>query len=111
MKDKEAAYLLLCQLMHHYGYREVYTEDLSSLQVTQPHTSHLEPVRRPLFSLQVRLYQLSRLIHDYFPDLSQHFRHHELPPFFYAASWFLTLFASQYPIAFVARFMGECAPG
>ena len=32
-KDDEAAYKLLCQLMHVYGYRDVYSPDLSVLQV------------------------------------------------------------------------------
>ena len=61
------------------------------------------------FSLpvQIRLYQLSRLLHDVLPTLHSHLGMHEITPFYYAAPWFLTLFSSQFPIAFVARVMGE----
>jgi len=82
-KDDESAYVLLHQLMQLYNYRQVFSPDLSTLQV--------------------RLYQLSRLLHDFAPTLYQHLQQHEVTPFLYAAPWFLTLFASQYPIAFVAR--------
>jgi len=55
----------------------------------------------------MRLYQLSRLLHDFNPLLYQHFRVNDITPFFYAAPWFLTIFASQFPIAFTARVFGE----
>lgn len=32
---------------------------------------------------------------------------YDITPFMYAAPWLLTLFASQFPIPFVARIMGE----
>jgi hypothetical protein len=75
----------LCQMMFVYSYRDVYSRDLSVLQI--------------------RLYQLSRLLHDILPTLHSHLGIHEITPFYYAAPWFLTLFSSQYPIAFVARVM------
>ena len=56
---------------------------------------------------QLRLYQLSRLLHDVLPTLHSHLTGHEITPFYYAAPWFLTLFSSQFPIAFVARVMGR----
>jgi TBC1 domain-containing protein 4 len=84
-KDEESAYKLLCHLMHVYGYRDVYSPDLSVLQL--------------------RLYQLSRLLHDVLPTLHSHLGSYDITPFYYAAPWFLTLFSSQYPIAFVARVM------
>ena len=62
------------------------------------------PVSLPV---QIRLYQLSRLLHDVLPTLHSHLGMHEITPFYYAAPWFLTLFSSQFPIAFVARVMGE----
>ncbi|XP_023363761.1 TBC1 domain family member 1 isoform X2 [Otolemur garnettii] len=49
------------------------------------------------------MYQLSRLLHDYHRDLYNHLEEHEIGPSLYAAPWFLTVFASQFPLGFVAR--------
>lgn len=59
-------------------------------------------------SPQVQMYQLSRLLHDYHRDLYSHLEEHEIGPSLYAAPWFLTVFASQFPLGFVARVFGEC---
>uniref|UniRef100_A0A8C3LU63 TBC1 domain family member 4 n=1 Tax=Chrysolophus pictus TaxID=9089 RepID=A0A8C3LU63_CHRPC len=56
---------------------------------------------RVLFLIQ--MYQLSRLLHDYHRDLYNHLEENEISPSLYAAPWFLTLFASQFPLGFVAR--------
>ncbi|XP_015821498.1 TBC1 domain family member 4 isoform X6 [Nothobranchius furzeri] len=57
-----------------------------------------------MFNLhQIQMYQLSRLLHDYHRDLYTHFEEHEICPSLYAAPWFLTLFASQFPLGFVSR--------
>nr|XP_032631127.1 TBC1 domain family member 1 isoform X2 [Chelonoidis abingdonii] len=53
--------------------------------------------------LQIQMYQLSRLLHDYHRDLYNHLEEHEIGPSLYAAPWFLTMFASQFPLGFVAR--------
>lgn len=58
-------------------------------------------------SLQIQMYQLSRLLHDYHRDLYNHLEEHEIGPSLYAAPWFLTVFASQFPLGFVARVFGE----
>ena len=58
-------------------------------------------------SFQIQLYQLTRLIHDNYRDLHDHFEEHEIAPNLYATPWFLTLFASQYPLGFVARVFGK----
>ena len=55
---------------------------------------------------QIQLYQLTRLIHDNYKDLYDHFEVHEIAPTLYAAPWFLTLFASQFPLGFVGRVFG-----
>ena len=60
-----------------------------------------------LFVPQIKLYQLTRLLHDHYIDLFNHFDTHEISPTLYAAPWFLTLFASQFPLGFVARVFGE----
>ena len=152
-KDEESAFKLLCQFMHIYSYRDVYSPDLSVLQVcnhslthspshsslltthslthpppppphtlitthssTHPptHTHTLITTHSSLFThslthshTQLQLYQLSRLLHDVLPTLHSHLTGHEITPFYYAAPWFLTLFSSQFPIAFVARVMGR----
>ena len=41
------------------------------------------------------------------PEIYEHMEGHDITPFMYAAPWLLTLFASQFPIPFVARIMGE----
>lgn len=57
-------------------------------------------------SSQIQMYQLSRLLHDYHRELYNHFEEHEICPSLYAAPWFLTLFASQFPLSFVSRIFG-----
>ncbi|KAM4560890.1 TBC1 domain family member 4 isoform 5-T5 [Fundulus diaphanus] len=56
-----------------------------------------------MVSLQIQMYQLSRLLHDYHRDLYNHLEEYEIGPSLYAAPWFLTLFASQFPLGFVSR--------
>lgn len=56
--------------------------------------------------LQLMLYQLSRLLYDLNPNLYYLLKENDVTPFYYAAPWFLTLFASQFPIAFCARVLG-----
>uniref|UniRef100_A0A8C7Y867 TBC1 domain family, member 4 n=1 Tax=Oryzias sinensis TaxID=183150 RepID=A0A8C7Y867_9TELE len=62
--------------------------------------------RPDMVSLQIQMYQLSRLLHDYHRDLYSHFEEHDICPSLYAAPWFLTLFASQFPLGFVSRIFG-----
>lgn len=56
--------------------------------------------------VQIQMYQLTRLLHDYHRELYNHFEEHEICPSLYAAPWFLTLFASQFPLGFVSRIFG-----
>lgn len=58
-------------------------------------------------SVQLMLYQLSRLLYDLNPNLYYLLKENDVTPFYYAAPWFLTLFASQFPIAFCARVLGK----
>ncbi|XP_056611491.1 TBC1 domain family member 4 isoform X2 [Triplophysa dalaica] len=58
--------------------------------------------RPDMISLQIQMYQLSRLLHDYHRNLYTHLEEQEICPSLYAAPWFLTLFASQFPLGFVA---------
>jgi hypothetical protein len=50
---------------------------------------------------------LSRLLYDLNPNLYYLLKDNDVTPFYYAAPWFLTLFASQFPIAFCARVLGR----
>lgn len=85
--SEETAFLLLRHLMFRRGLRRQYLPDMAALQV--------------------QLYQLSRLLHDTLPKLYEHFDRNEINPTLYAASWILTLFASQFPLGFVTRVFGE----
>lgn len=52
---------------------------------------------------QLQLYQLSRLIKDYLPELYDWLDHNESSPTLYAAAWIITIFSSHFPLGFVAR--------
>ncbi|XP_069712277.1 TBC1 domain family member 1 isoform X3 [Phaenicophaeus curvirostris] len=81
--SEEDAFKMLKFLMFEVGLRKQYRPDMTILQI--------------------QMYQLSRLLHDYHRDLYNHLEEHEIGPSLYAAPWFLTMFASQFPLGFVAR--------
>ncbi|KAK4878197.1 hypothetical protein RN001_010703 [Aquatica leii] len=81
--EESQAFFLLRHLMYRRGLRNQYLPDM--------------------IGLQIKLYQLSRLLHDQLPDLYDHFDFYEVSPTLYAAPWLLTLFASQFPLGFVTR--------
>lgn len=83
--NEEDAYKSFCHVMFDLQIRNQYKPDMEAVQQ--------------------QLYQLSRLLHDYHPTLYEHLNVHDVTPTLYAAPWFLTLYASQYPIGFVARVM------
>ncbi|XP_023812256.1 TBC1 domain family member 1 isoform X1 [Oryzias latipes] len=80
---EEDAFNMLKFLMYDVGLRKQYRPDM--------------------IILQIQMYQLSRLLHDYHRDLHGHFEQQEIGPSLYATPWFLTLFASHFPLGFVAR--------
>ena len=53
--------------------------------------------------LQLRLYQLDRLIEVNFPDLWQHFIENGIESHMYASQWFLTIFTAKFPLFLVFR--------
>uniref|UniRef100_A0A3P8PY29 TBC1 (tre-2/USP6, BUB2, cdc16) domain family, member 1 n=1 Tax=Astatotilapia calliptera TaxID=8154 RepID=A0A3P8PY29_ASTCA len=63
--------------------------------------------RPDMIILQIQMYQLSRLLHDYHRDLYSHLEQQEIGPSLYATPWFLTVFASHFPLGFVARVFGK----
>ncbi|XP_018422737.1 PREDICTED: TBC1 domain family member 1 isoform X2 [Nanorana parkeri] len=81
--SEEDAFKLLKFIMYDTGLRKQYRPDM--------------------VTLQIQMYQLSRLLHDYHRDLYNHLEEFEIGPSLYAAPWFLTMFASQFPLGFVAR--------
>ncbi|PIO23878.1 hypothetical protein AB205_0007320 [Aquarana catesbeiana] len=85
--SEEDAFKLLKFLMYDIGLRKQYRPDM--------------------VTLQIQMYQLSRLLHDYHRDLYNHLEEFEIGPSLYAAPWFLTMFASQFPLGFVARVFGK----
>ncbi|XP_057186788.1 TBC1 domain family member 1 isoform X2 [Triplophysa rosa] len=81
--SEEDAFQMLKFLMYNMGLRKQYRPDM--------------------IILQIQMYQLSRLLHDYHRELYAHLEQYEIGPSLYAAPWFLTAFASHFPLGFVAR--------
>lgn len=80
---EEKAFDILKYMMFNLGFRRQYLPDM--------------------VPLQIQMYQLTRLLHDLHRDLYDHFEMYEIAPTLYAAPWFLTIFASQFPLGFVGR--------
>lgn len=85
--EESKAFFLLRHLMFRRNLRKQYLPDM--------------------IGLQIKLYQLSRLLHDQIPELYNHFDLYEVAPTLYAAPWMLTVFASQFPLGFVTRVFGK----
>ncbi|CAL8078715.1 unnamed protein product [Orchesella dallaii] len=81
--EEEDAFSVLKYMMFDLGAREHYKPDM--------------------LGLQVKLYQLTRLIHDQDPDIQLLLYHNDVLPSLYAAPWFLTMFASQFQVGFAVR--------
>ncbi|XP_063689654.1 TBC1 domain family member 1-like [Bolinopsis microptera] len=83
--EEEEAFILFKDLLTRYGLRDVY----------KPHMS----------GLKLRLYQLSRLVHDRHFSIHEHLNTHEVTPSLYAVSWIMTAFSAQLPFAICLRIM------
>lgn len=83
--SEDEAFELMRHLLFNFGLRKQYLPSMNAL--------HLQ------------LYQITRLLRDHEYDLFNHFDRHDISPSLYAAPWFLTLFASQFPLGFVARLL------
>ncbi|XP_041459585.1 TBC1 domain family member 1-like isoform X2 [Lytechinus variegatus] len=81
--EEHDAFKMLTYLMFGWGFRRQYKPDMTALQI--------------------QMYQLSRLLHDFYHRLHNHLEQNEVAPSLYAAPWFLTLFASQFPLGFVSK--------
>ena len=82
---EEQAFGVLVKVMHHLGLRDMFRENFEQLQL--------------------RLYQLDRLIENLMPDIWQHFAQHGIESHMYASQWFLTVFTAKFPLFLVFRVM------
>uniref|UniRef100_T1K368 Rab-GAP TBC domain-containing protein n=1 Tax=Tetranychus urticae TaxID=32264 RepID=T1K368_TETUR len=75
---EEQAFCLLVKIMNQYGVRNLF--------------------RSGFEELQLRFYQLERIMEDFIPDLHQHFVASGIEAHMYASQWFLTLFSAKFPL-------------
>ncbi|KAJ6215734.1 hypothetical protein RDWZM_010234 [Blomia tropicalis] len=81
--NEDETFDLMCYLMYDCGLRDQFKPDMESLQM--------------------QMYQLSRLLYDQERPLHDHLERYDVSPTLYAAPYFLTVFATQFPIGFVSR--------
>ena len=80
---EEQAFGVLVKIMHNLGLRDMFRENFEQLQL--------------------RLYQLDRLIEANMPDLWAHFSECGIEAHMYASQWFLTVFTAKFPLFLVMR--------
>ncbi|KAK3728848.1 hypothetical protein QZH41_020235 [Actinostola sp. cb2023] len=83
--DESQAFDTMRHLMYDLSLRKLYKSDMQELQI--------------------QFYMLSRLLHDFHPALYEFLEELEITPTLYSAGWFLTLFASMFPVGVVVRIM------
>uniref|UniRef100_A0A0R3T9L0 Rab-GAP TBC domain-containing protein n=1 Tax=Rodentolepis nana TaxID=102285 RepID=A0A0R3T9L0_RODNA len=83
--SEEEAFAVLVFLMNEYRLRELYKPCMTELGVC--------------------MHQLDGLIAEHLPELHTHFTTQSFAPSHYASAWFLTLFATAFPIAMTTRVM------
>ncbi len=83
--SEEEAFAVLVQLMHDYRLRELYKPSMPELGVCMS--------------------QLDGLLAEHAPELHTHFTTQSFAPSLYASAWFLTMFATAFPISMATRVM------
>ncbi|CAB3383117.1 Hypothetical predicted protein [Cloeon dipterum] len=78
---EEQAFCVLVQIMYHYKLRDLFKDGFENLNM--------------------RLYQLGRLLEDQVQDLWQHFQEKGVEEHMYGSQWFLTLFTAKFPLHLV----------
>ncbi|XP_065226884.1 rab GTPase-activating protein 1-like isoform X1 [Planococcus citri] len=78
---EEQAFCVLVRLMYDYKLRNLYKDGFENLNL--------------------RLYQLSRLLEEKEPHLWQHFKEMGIETHMFASHWFLTLYTARFPLYFV----------
>ena len=106
--SEDEAFDLMCYVLYDCGLREQYKPDMEALQVMLIKFDGSDLVKLSDFLVsKMQMYQFSRLLYDHNRLLHDHLERHEVLPTLYAAPCFLTLFASQFSIAFVSRAFGN----
>lgn len=77
------AYQLLCCLMYDVGCRNMYLPDMKGMKLA--------------------VYKVTRLLYDMDQDIYIFFEKHQVSMMLVATPWFLTMFASSFPLHFVSR--------
>lgn len=75
---EEEAFVMFIKLMFDYNVREMFKSGFADLQL--------------------KFFQLDRLIDELLPDLHAHFKAIGVETHMYASQWFLTLFAAKFPL-------------
>lgn len=78
---EEQAFCVLVRIMYHYKLRDLFKDGFENLNM--------------------RLYQLNRLMEDQLPDLWQHFQDKGVEEHMYGSQWFLTLYTAKFPLHLV----------
>ncbi|KAI9193509.1 rab-GTPase-TBC domain-containing protein [Polychytrium aggregatum] len=84
MPDEEA-FCCLVQIMNGYGFRELFTPQMTGLQL--------------------RLYQFDRLVEEMMPNVFKHLEQEGIKSTMYASQWFMTVFAYRFPLDLVLRIL------
>ncbi|KAJ3071151.1 GTPase-activating protein [Quaeritorhiza haematococci] len=82
---EEEAFCCLVRLMKAYNFRDLYTPQMSGLQL--------------------RLYQFDSLLRELLPVVDRHLEAEGIVSSMYASQWFMTLFAYRFPLDIVFRIM------
>lgn len=80
---EEQTFGVLVKVMHQLGLRDMFRENFEHLQM--------------------RLFQLDKLIEAYLPDVWAHFAEFGIESHMYASQWFLTVFTAKFPLYLVFR--------
>jgi hypothetical protein len=87
LPNEEDAFLLLRHIMLGCDMRRYYMPDMAALQEA--------------------MYQLSRLLAELENELYQFLESHGVTPVLYLTPWFLTMCASNFPLTFAVRVLGN----
>ena len=96
---EEDAFAALVMLMQERGLRDLYTEDMSLLEVRPSHSVR-DKMCESMCDSQVRLHQLTQLLPS---TLVKHLESLGALPVLFASPWFLTCFAAHFPLQVAAR--------
>eukprot|EP00047_Mylnosiga_fluctuans_P022541 m.121517 g.121517 ORF g.121517 m.121517 type:complete len:820 (+) comp9299_c0_seq8:1274-3733(+) len=82
---EEEAFTMFVKIMYDYGVRDMFKQGFENLQL--------------------KLYQLGRLMEEHVPDVATYFASLGVVPHMYASQWFLTLFVAKFSLPMVYHIM------